>query len=224
MRITKLAVVAAGLTLGLAACTSSGSSESATPSATGSSAASGSGSGGSTGGVASSCVVGNWKNSGVNATFDSNGVRGSTTGGGGVVVRVLRDGKTVLDFTSMQPVTFSTAVNGTEIKGSFVYGGTATGKVEVSDAAATKGTWRPVGTADWRNTTVTVDLISPVQSRIFDHAKIADFASAGGGQTGGTVDVQPILREMTYECTASTLTLGPPAGVTGVGTWALARM
>src|SRR5262249_44699344 len=102
MRITKLAVVAVGLTLGLAACTSSGSSESATPSASGSSTASGSGSDGSTGGVASSCVVGNWKGNGVNATFDSGGVHGSTTGGGGLVVRVSRDGKTVLDFTSMQ--------------------------------------------------------------------------------------------------------------------------
>src|SRR5262249_54977981 len=150
MRITKLAVVAVGLTLGLAACTSSGSSESATPSASGSgsSTVSGSGSGGSTGGVASSCVVGNWKGNGVNATFDSGGVHGSTTGGGGLVVRVSRDGKTVLDFTSMQPVTFSTAVNSTEIKGSFVYGGTATGNVGVSDATATKGTWRPIGTVD----------------------------------------------------------------------------
>jgi hypothetical protein len=226
MRITKLAVVAAGLTLGLAACSPGGSSGSATPGASGStSAGSGTTSGGVTsgGGVANSCVVGNWKSTGVNMAFDSNGAHGSTSGGGGLVLKVAGDGKTVIDFTSMQPITFTTSVGGTEIKGSFVYGGKAAGQVQVNDGMATKGTWKPVGTADWREMTVTVDLVSPVQSRIFDHVKIADFATAGGAQTGGTVDVQPILQEATYECGGSTLTLGPPAGTTAGGTWVLSR-
>jgi hypothetical protein len=225
MRITKLAVVAAGLTLGLAACSSSGSSGSAT---TGPSGSSGSPTGTATGntangGVSNSCVVGNWRSTGTNMTFNSNGAQGTVAGGSGLVLKVAHDGKTVIDFTSMQPITFSTSVSGTEIKGSFVYGGKATGQVQVNDGMATKGTWQPVGTADWRDMTVTVDLTSPVQSRIFDHVKVADFATAGTDQTGGTVDIQPILRPASYECTASTLTLGPPAGVNAGGTWSLTR-
>jgi hypothetical protein len=235
MRITKLAVVAAGLTLGLAACSAGGT---VTPGASGSSGSSGS-SGTSTGsaagpgagsaagsaspGVANSCVVGGWKSTGVDGTFDSNGAHGSITGGGGIVLRVAADGKTVADFSAMQPVTFTTSVGGTEIKGSFQYGGSASGQLRVSGGTANQGTWTPVGTVDWRELSVTVDLISPVQSRIFDHAKIADFVTAGGGQTGGTVDVQPILREATYRCDGNTLTLGPPPGVTGTGTWILTR-
>jgi hypothetical protein len=228
MRITKLAVVAAGLTLGLAACSSSGSSGSATPGPSGSTgsstgAASGNTVNGANGGVTNSCVVGNWRTTGTDTTFDSNGAHGTVTGGSGIVLRIAHDGKTVVDFGSMQPVTFSTAVNGTEIKGSFVYGGKANGQLQVNDGMATKGTWKPVGTVDWRDMTVTVDLTSPVQSRIVDKVKIADFATAGTDQTGGTVDIQPILRDGTYECTASTLTVGPPPGVTGVGTWSLTR-
>jgi hypothetical protein len=228
MRITKLAVVAAGLTLGLAACSSSGSSGSATPGPSGSTgsstgAASGNTVNGANGGVANSCVVGSWRTTGTNATFDSNGAQGTVSGGSGVLLKIAHDGKAVVDFGSMQPVTFSTAISGTEIKGSFLYGGKATGQVQVDDGMATKGTWKPVGTADWRDVAVTVDLASPVQSRIVDKVKIADFATAGTDQTGGTVDIQPILREGTYECTASTLTVGPPSGVTGVGTWSMTR-
>jgi hypothetical protein len=228
MRITKLAVVAAGLTLGLAACSSSGSSGSATAGPSGSTgsstgAASGNTVNGANGGVSNSCVVGSWKTTGTNTTFDSNGAHGTVTGGSGVLLKVAHDGKSTLDFSSMQPITFSTAVNGTEIKGNFVYGGKATGQVQVDDGMATKGMWKPVGTVDWRDMTVSVDLTSPVQSQIVDKVKIADFATASNDQTGGTVDIQPILRDATYECTASTLTLGPPQGVTGGGTWSLTR-
>ncbi len=225
MRITKLAVVAVGLTLGLAACSSSGSSGSATPGRSGSStgAASGNAVNGANGGVTNSCVVGSWRTTGTDTTFDANGAHGTVSGGSGIVLRIAHDGKTTADFGSMQPVTFSTAVNGTEIKGSFLYGGKATAHVQVDDGMATKGTWKPVGTVDWRDVDVTVDLSSPVQSRVVDKVKIADFATGGTDQAGGTVDIQPLLRESTYECTASTLTVGPPSGVTGVGTWSLTR-
>jgi hypothetical protein len=228
MRITKLAVVAAGLTLGLAACSSSGSSGSATPGPSGSTgsstgAASGNTVNGANGGVSNSCVVGSWRTTGTDMTSDSNGARSTVTGGSGVVLRIAHDGKATADFGSMQPVTLSTTLNGAEIKGSYVYGGKATGHLQVNDGMATKGTWKPVGTVDWRDVDVTVDLTSPVQGRIFDKVKIPDFATAGSDQTGDTVDIQPLLRDGTYECTASTLTVGPPPGVTGVGTWSLTR-
>jgi hypothetical protein len=124
----------------------------------------------------------------------------------------------------MRPVTFSTTAGGTEIKGQFVYGGKVTGAVAVPATATTTGVWKPVGTVDWGSLTVTVDMTSPVNGRVFDKVRIADFANSGGGQTGGSVDVQPILREATYECSGNSLKLGPPPGATAAGgTWALQR-
>jgi hypothetical protein len=229
MRITKLAVAAAGLTLGLAACSSSGSTGAATPGASGSTGASAgtstnpSGGSGTSAGVANSCVVGNWKTTSANLAFDSAGAHGSATGGSGLLLTIAADGKTAIDFGSMQPITFSTAANGTEVKGSFAYGGKAAGTVQVDGGTANKGAWKPVGTADWRDMTVTVDLLSPVQSRIFDHVKIADFATANSGQTGGSVEIQPILQDATYDCSGDTLKLGPPAGAAAGGTWVMTR-
>jgi hypothetical protein len=238
MRITRIAVVAAGLTLGLAACTSNGSPNgSATPGASGSAdASSGASTGASTGasagassgpsapGVANPCVVGTWKSTGMNGTFDAGGARGSASGGGGLTLTVAGNGGTVVDFAGMQPVTFTTTAAGTEIKGQFAYGGKVTGAVAAPPTATTTGVWKPVGTTDWSSLTVTVDMISPVNGRVFDQVKIADFAGAGGGQTGGSVDVQPILREAAYECSGNTLKLGPPPGTTAVGgTWVLQR-
>jgi hypothetical protein len=231
MRIARIAVVAAGLTLGLAACTPNGSPNgSAAPSAstgTSTGASSGASSGASAAGVAgvaNTCVVGTWKSTGMNATFDAAGARGSASGGSGLLMTVAGNGATVVDFAGAQPVAFTTTAGGTEIKGQFSYGGKVSGAVAVPATATTTGVWKPVGTADWRTLTVTVDMVSPVNGRVFDHIKIADFASAGGGQTGGSVDLQPILREATYECSGNTLTLGPPPGATpGVGTWVLQR-
>jgi hypothetical protein len=69
--------------------------------------------------------------------------------------------------------------------------------------------------------TVTVEMISPVQGKIVDRAKLGDYKGAGD-QTAGSVDVQPILREGTYECGGNTLKLGPPPGQNGV-TWTMYR-
>jgi hypothetical protein len=237
MRITRVAVVAAGLTLGLAGCASNGSLDgSAAPSASAGSsngaaagasagASAGAATGASAAGVANSCVVGNWKSTGVDLTFDAGGARGSASGGSGVLLSVAGSGATVVDFAGMQPVAFTTTAAGAEIKGQFAYGGKVNGAVQVPASATTTGVWKPVGTTDWSTLTVTVDMVSPVSGRVFDHVKIADFASAGGGQTGGSVDAQPILREATYECSGNTLKLGPPPGTAAAasGTWVLQR-
>jgi hypothetical protein len=226
MRITKLAVATAALALGLAACSSTSPPGAAQPSgSSGSAAPTGSGSAGSptaTGGVANPCVVGSWKSTGATFAFGTGAARGSASGGGGVSVAVARDGAVTIDFASMSPVIFSAMVAGTEIRGSFTYGGTAAGVVRV-DGSGTTGTWKPVGATDWHTMTVTVDPVSPVQSRLVDHIKIADFATSDGGATGGSVDLQPIMQEASYECGATTLTLRPPAGSAAGGTWQLVR-
>src|SRR3954451_13419100 len=134
MRIITLAVAGAGLTLGLAGCTSTGTSTaspstSASATSTPSAATSGTASGGS---LAGSCVAGNWRGTGVTMAFDAAGGKGTATGGAGYEVAVSPDGRTVLDFSRMQPVNFSADVNNTQFKGQFTYGGKVTGAVQVA--------------------------------------------------------------------------------------------
>ncbi|MDT4988488.1 MAG: hypothetical protein QOI74_2582 [Micromonosporaceae bacterium] len=227
MRITKLAVVVAGLALGLTACSSPSPPGAPQPGASGGAsgpaASTGPGPAGSpTARVANPCVVGRWKSTGATFVFGTGAAGGSAGGGGGLSLTIARDGAVTIDFASMTPVAFSAVVNGAEVRGSFTYGGTAAGVVGVDGSGAT-GTWQPVGATDWHTMTVTVDLVSPVRSRLVDHLKIADFATADGGATGGSVDLQPIMRDASYECDATTLTLRPPAGTAAGGTWSFTR-
>ncbi|NJC70168.1 hypothetical protein HC031_10670 [Planosporangium thailandense] len=230
MRIARTAFVAAGLALGLAGCASNGSLT-AEPGVSGSAGASGGAStgpqgspsaGASAAGVANRCVVGTWKSTEFTSTIDAGGAHGTVSGGSGVTVTIAPSGSADIGFDGMQPVTFDSTVGTAKVSGQFVYGGKVDGAVQVPESATSTGVWKPVGTADWRTLTVTVDMTSPVRARPFDHVKIGDFASAGNGQTGGSVDLQPILREGTYECSGSTLKLGPPPGQSG-GTWVLQR-
>jgi hypothetical protein len=221
MRTIRLVVAAAGLTLGLAACTSSGSTTtSPSTSPSGSASADTSGSEGS---LAGSCVVGNWKSTAFTLQLSAPGATGNATGGSGVVVSITRDGATVVNFADMQPVSFDANISGAQIKGQFKYGGNVKGAVQVASTAAKSGTWKPVGPVDWSTATVTLDMSSPVQGRIADNLKISDFAKSNGAQTNGTVDPQPFLHEATYECSGDTLKVGPAPGSTVGGTWILTR-
>ncbi|GII24222.1 hypothetical protein Pme01_38190 [Planosporangium mesophilum] len=222
----------AGAALGLAACTSNGT---ATPGASSSAGASGGPStsasaGASTGasagasatpGVANQCVVGKWRSTAVSMSFNAGVAQGQASGGEGVLLDVSPNGQLVADFGAAKPIIFSTTAAGTEIKGQFGYGGTLKGAVQVPASATPTGVWRPAGTSDWSAVTVTVEMISPVQGKIVDRAKLGDYKGAGD-QTAGSVDVQPILREGTYECGSTTLKLGPPPGQNGV-TWTMNR-
>jgi hypothetical protein len=223
MRTITLAVAGVGVTLGLAACTATGTSSatpSGSPSATPSAATSGTTTGGS---LAGSCVAGNWRGTGVTMAFDAaGGAKGQADGGAGFEVAISPDGRTVLDFSKMQPVNFSADVNNTQFKGQFTYGGKVTGAVQVSGASGPSGNWKPVGSTDWSNLIVSVDVSSPIQTR-FDNVKVADFVNSNGGQAAGSVDATPILREAAYTCSGDTLTLSPPAGSSVGATWVLKR-
>src|SRR5687768_16395641 len=98
MRVSKVSLVIAGLGVALTACTTNGGSCSA-PSGTPTAAA--------TTGSSAACVVGNWRS----VKFDIQSVGGvdvNEQGGGGLTVGIAPDGKTEVNFDSMQPVTFDT--------------------------------------------------------------------------------------------------------------------
>jgi hypothetical protein len=217
MRISRVAVIVGGLGLALAGCTStSGGSAGNSPSANAPTTAT---TAPATGGTAPACVVGTWKATGMNRTDNIAGTSLTSSGGGGFTVTIGADGSTTVDFTGMQPIMFSTSVAGSEIKGQYVHGGKVMGSVKATPTTDTSGTFEPVGTVDWSTLTVTVDLSSPAKIRVFDNVKITDFTGSGAAQAGNAVDTQPVLRKSTYECGGTTLKLGPPAGVTGGGTW-----
>jgi hypothetical protein len=216
-------VAAAAMGIALAGCSgegTAGSSASSGPSAA-DTASAGSTPSGDTGSAAS-CVVGNWRTTGVDGKFDSNGVNGSLSGGAGATMNVAPDGKTTVNFDSMQPVNFNFAVAGGNVKGSFQYGGTVNGTVKTPSTPT--GAWEPTGTVDFGKVTVTVDLTSPTTARVADKVPLAQFAGTNMANAGNAVDAQPILRKGTYDCSGgSTLKLGPPAGTPGVGTWTLEK-
>jgi len=217
-----LVMAAATMGIALAGCGAGGTAGSSASSGASASSSAGSGSGSSADtGSAASCLVGNWRSTSVQGTFNSNGVNGSLTGGAGVTMTIAADGKTTVGFDKMEPVSFNFAVAGGNVKGTFVYGGTVNGVVKTP--SATSGTWEPVGTVDFGSLTVTVDITSPTTARVADKLPLAQFVGANSADAGNAVDGQPILRKGTYDCSGTTLKLGPPAGTTGVGTWTLEK-
>lgn len=175
------------------------------------------------GGPVAACVVGDWQTTGAKLSATGPLAGGSATGGGGVTVRIGDDGKTEVDFTPMQAIAFTGTAAGATAKGQFSYTGKASGQVRTGDATSTTGTWEPVGTANWADVKVTLDLTAPIQAKPFDKLPIADVVNdATNKQVGGVVDVDPLLGKAKYTCGGDTLTIAPEdsAGVT----WELSRL
>jgi hypothetical protein len=175
-----------------------------------------------TGGPVASCVTGDWRTTAASGEASAGSAAARIDGGSGIAFEVGPDGATTVNFTGMQPATFTVAVAGTDVSGSFVYAGTVAGTIQTGGGtAATSGTWEPVGTVDWGETRLTVDLTKPVQVRPLDNARIGDYVGDGANQTGNVVDVDPLLGTGTYECQGDTLVLAPDSD-SGI-TWTLAR-
>jgi hypothetical protein len=226
VRSPKAALALGLLGLVVAGCTETSPGTGPTPDVTVSASGSGSASApvdATPGGPLASCVTGDWRSTGVSGTAEAGTASARLDGGGGVAFKVGPAGETTVDFAGMQPVTFTVAVGGTDVVGSFTYAGTVTGSIQTSGgAAATSGVWEPVGDVDWGQTRVTVDLTKPVRVRPLDDARIGDYAGDSANQSGNVVDVDPLLGTGRYECRGDSLVLSPdPDG--GVLTWTLER-
>jgi hypothetical protein len=197
----------AGLGLALAGCaegTTPGASPSGSP--TGGSAA-------ASGGPVASCVVGTWRSAGLDADATSrrNNLDAELTGGAGISVRIAESGATTIDFSRMDPVTFTATVANADVAGTFTYAGTASGQISTGPAPtgatpAVNGSWEPVGDLNWADTRLTVDLTKPVQARPFDNTPIGRYVGEGNGNA---VDIDPIFDRGTYRCSGDTLTVTP---------------
>lgn len=145
------------------------------------------------------CLVGNWQ---------TDSVQGFTglTGGSGAKLSVGTDGATLIDFAGMQPIAFTVKVGETNLKGRFVYSGQASAKIGTDSATATTGKWQPTGTVDWGKVKVTLDLTEPLVAKPFDNVPIRDLLGekANPRQTGGVVDIAPMLGSGTYTCQGTT--------------------
>jgi hypothetical protein len=194
-----LGIVAVGAGLALSGC------KSGTAPAAGTGAA---GAGGAPAGGANqvSCVVGTWKLTDLDASV-GNGMK--LSGGTGVILTMPSSGPSTLDYTPMQPITF-TAPNGAA--GSFTYSGKATAVLSLT-GPGDKGTWQPTGTPDISGVTVTYDITSPTKMRVLDHVSLAGAEGSPGANAS-------VLSRETYECSGNTLRLKPAdSSLSGTWTW-----
>lgn len=213
MRMSVLAVLAAAA-IGAAGCADlSGNpspSASPTPKPSPSSTATASG-------KVAACLIGTWQ------TASVQGFTG-LSGGSGARLSIGTDGTTLIDFSGMQPISFATKVAETNLKGRFVYSGQAGGKISTDSATATSGKWEPVGSIDWGKVKVTLDLSEPVVAKPFDNAPIGDLLGekANPRQTGGVVDIAPMLGTGTYTCEGTTTLVLTPQDANGLK-WTLTK-
>lgn len=197
MRMPVLAVLAA-VALGAAGCTDGTTTTPSSPSPTPPPAA--------TSAAASqvaSCVVGSWQTSSVQ------GIAG-VAGGAGATMTIAADGTTTIDFTSMQPITFAASIANNNVKGRFMYLGQASGKIRTASPTATSGSWEPAGSIDWSQVRVTLELTEPVQAKPLDNLPIRDYLGDKSSQTGGVVDIDPMLGSANYTCEGTTTLILTP--------------
>ncbi len=171
-------------------------------------------------GPVAACVLGTWSTTGVSLQASAPAGEASLSGGGGVFVRVAPDGKTDIDFDTMDPANFAATNGEAALTGQFRYGGHASGQIRTGDATSTSGTWEPVGKTNFSAVRITVDLTDPIKLRPFDNVPLTPLI-VGDKQMGGDVEADPMLTRSNYTCGTGTLTLSRSDG-TGL-TWQLTR-
>lgn len=164
------------------------------------------------GGQVASCVVGDWRSTGVGGEVGGGPVALTVAGGEGVTLAVVQDGAATLDFSRMRPLTFTGEVAGASAAGEVTYTGAARGAVDTGGEESS-GTWRPRADADWSRVRVTVVVTEPTRARPIDDVALGEVVERADEVTGEVVDVDPVLGEADYACGDETLEV-TDAGVT----------
>jgi hypothetical protein len=162
------------------------------------------------------CVVGNWTGVGYDLAAEGQ----VQHGGAGVRLVVEKTGQMTVTFDGMAPVVFQTTTPGTEFTGSYVYNGSASGRVNLPPAGASSGTWDPVSGGESFNITATVSVTSPVAITL-GPLDLASIAGALGG-AGGAVGAQP-FGPGGWTCSGDRMVITPLQGSGVTGTWTLQR-
>jgi hypothetical protein len=106
-----------------------------------------------------------------------------------------------VDFKSAAPATSSTTGQPT---GSLPTGTSTSGGSTASNAptgaSGKSGAWRPTGTVNVGDLKITVKLTQPVAATLLNNVKVSEVTGSQTAQAGDTVDLQPLLRAGTFQC------------------------
>jgi hypothetical protein len=128
-----------------------------------------------------------------------------------------KTGAMTVTFDGMAPVIFETTAP-TAIAGTYVYSGSASGKVKVPPPGASAGTWEVVSSDTFANITATLQLTSPFAFS-FGPLNLAELAGELGG---GAVSSQP-FGPGGWTCSGDRMVITPVQGSGVTGTWTLQR-
>jgi hypothetical protein len=129
------------------------------------------------------------------------------SGGDGVSVTIDDRGRTTVSFTDMTPVAYRTHFGDTRVSGQFRYAGRATG--QLATGTGDTGDWRTVGSPDWSDTRVSVDITEPTDARLLENVPLDRYTGGDAERTGNAVDTSPLLADGTYRCEGGTVTVTP---------------
>jgi hypothetical protein len=198
--------------IGVAGCAGPGTAQPATTRSAGTgSGGTGLAGGGPAGG--SPCVVGAWRSDGY--TVDTPNAR--ATGGGGFTMAISPDGRSLVDFAGMRPVTITVTVGGNSIDSHVVYTGKVAGRLKLPPPGTSTGTWESEPGVDWGTVRITLDVHG---TKVLDNASLAEVAGNAGAAAGA--NTQPVLGSGTYTCARDKLTIAQRTGSLSA-TWALHR-
>ena len=108
-------------------------------------------------------------------------------------------------------------------------GSTSTASPATSAAGSTAGSgksgaWHPTGTVNVADLRITAKVTAPVAATILNNAKVSDVTGAQTAQFGNAVDLQPLLREGTYQCGSDNKTLTiTTSGTNPTVVWSMSR-
>jgi hypothetical protein len=100
--------------------------------------------------------------------------------------------------------------------------GSATAGSTPPAAPEQTGGWQPAGDVSWNDLRLTLKVTEPISQTLLDNARISGVSSNQVSQAGDLVDLLPILRQGTYSCGGSTLTIRPDGSAAAV-TWVFQR-